>query len=199
MSLETKETKKIVTVLGSAGDFRLQVDEGTEGAVTREYETSDGKKGIKHELVFGAIEGSVTNVEFFDGDYGKNLLITFSFTEDEEPVTVSLGCNTQFGEDALKKFPNIDLDKEVRMEPFAFTDENGKPIKGINITQDSEKVTSAYWDNENKKNLLGYPEPDGDTTKYDADDWKVFFTKARKHTIAWVEENVLPKYGHTAE
>ena len=164
MGLETKETKKIIGVLGSTGDFRMSVPEGTEGAVRREYESSTGEKGVKHELVFKSISGMITDVDFFDGDYGKNLLITFSFGEGEEPVTVSLGCNTPFGEDVLKKLPNINFKEAVVFSPYAFENENGKPVKGISITQGDTKIKGAFYDAENKKSLLDYPSPEGKTS-----------------------------------
>ena len=193
MSLEAKETKKIITILGSTGDFRMSVPEGTEGAETREYETSDGKKGVKHELVFRSVSGKISNVEFFEGDFGKNLLLTITDEDEPEAITVSIGCGTQHGEDFMKKFPGIDLDKEVNLRPFTFTDEKGKSVRGIAVTQDGEAVKNAYWDAEKKKSLLGYPEPEGDTTKFDSEDWKMYFTKCRKHTMKWIEDNVVTK------
>lgn len=197
MSLEAKETKKFISVLGSTGDFRMSVPEGTEGAIKREYETSDGKKGEKYELAYKSIGGKIVDVEFFEGDYGKNLLLTFDFEDNTEHVVLSLGCNTPFGEDVLKKLPNIDFNAWVVMTPYNFDDDNGKNRKGISITQGDEKVTNAYYDG--KKSLLDYPEPEGDTSKYDADDWKMYFTKARKHTIQYAEKEIVPQFGHVVE
>jgi len=192
MSLEQKDTKRIINVLGSAGDFRETVPEGTEGAKKREYETSDGKKGSKYELAYKSIGGKITNVEFFEGDYGKNLLITFDFEDDTDAVTVSFGCNTPFGEDVLKKLPNINFNEWVVMTPFNFDDDKGKNRKGVSIKQGDEKVTNAYYDGE--KNLLDYPEPEN-PDEMDSDDWKMYFTAARKHTIKYAEENILPQFG----
>lgn len=197
MALEAKATKKIISVLGSTGDFRMVVPEGTEGAVRREYESSTGEKGVKHELVFKSISGMVTDVNFFDGDYGKNLVITFDFEDGSEPVAVSLGCNTPFGEDVLKKLPNIDFKKPLSMKPYAFVGDNGKPMKGVTIMQGETKVANAFYKPETKESLLDYPKPEGKVSDYDADDWKVYFTQARKHTIKYAADNILPQFGHT--
>lgn len=197
MGLETKETKKIISVLGSTGDLRMVVPEGTEGAVRREYESSTGEKGVKHELVFKSISGMITDVKFFDGDYGRNLVITFDFEDGSEPVAVSLGCNTPFGEDVLKKLPNIKFKQAVSMRPYSFVGDNGKPMKGVTIMQGETKVANAFYDAEKKENLLDYPKPEGETDKYDTDDWEMFFTKCRKHTIQYAFDNILPQFGHT--
>jgi len=194
MSLESKELKKIITVLGSAGDFRMSVPEGTEGATKREYETSDGKKGTKTELAFKSVGGKISNVDFFDGDYGKNLMVTLD-AGDDGAVTVSLGCSTPFGEDVLKKLPNIDMNEHVVLTPYAFEGDNGKPMKGVSITQGDVKIKNAFFDYDKKKNLLKYPAPEGDTSTFDADDWKMFFTTARKHTIKYAEENIVIQFG----
>ena len=43
-----KNTTPIMSILGSDGTLRLTVDEGTEGAKLRTYETSDGKQGSRN-------------------------------------------------------------------------------------------------------------------------------------------------------
>jgi hypothetical protein len=198
MALETKDSRRFISVLGSAGDFREAVDEGTEGAKKRTYETSDGKTGEKWEIPYKAIGGTITDIEFFEGDYGRNLILTVNIGEDE-PVCVSLGTNTPFGESVLKVLPNIDFNKEVHMSPYNFTPEGGKNLRGVSVKQDGKKVENAFYNYETKESLLGYPEPEGDTSSYDSDDWKMYFTACRKHTIKYAEENILPQFGGAAE
>ena len=106
-----QETTPIMNILGSDGTLRLSVPEGTEGAVKREYETSDGKKGTKFELLFKSLCGKITNMQMFDGDYGKNLLVTLSY--DGGADTISFNTTSPFGEDFMKKLPNINLDEFV--------------------------------------------------------------------------------------
>ena len=204
MALTAKEDKKIISVLGSTGDFRMTVPEGTEGAKKREYETSDGKTGSKYELAFKSIGGKITDVSFFEGDYGKNVMVTFDFEDDSDHVTASFGCNTPFGEDVMKKLPNINLNDWVVFSPYAFTDDRGKDRKGVSITQGDVKIqnffTEVKTDKNGKntyKNLHGYPEPTGN--EEDADDWKIFFTLCRKFLVKYTEENILPQFGKTAK
>lgn len=203
MGLETKETRKIINVLGSEGDFRLTVPEGTEGAVRREYESSDGKTGVKHELIYKSIGGKIVDVSFYEGDYGRNLQVTFDFEEGDEPVTVSLGTNTPYGEDVMKKLPNIDLNEWVVFTPYAFEDDRGKDRKGITISQGDEKIQSFFTEVSEEdgkrvyKNINGLPEPTGEEA--DSDDWKIYFTQVRKFLVKYTEDNILPQFGKTAK
>lgn len=184
----------IMNILGSDGTLRLSVPEGTEGAVYREYETSDGKKGSKWELIFKSLCGRITNLQMFDGDYGKNLLVTLAYTGGED--TISFNTTTPFGEDFMKKLPNINLDEFVTIAPYNFTDDNGKVRKGVTVTQGDVKLSNYFYNPEEKKNLHGYPEPEGDTSMYDKDDWKIYFTQCRKFLVKNVEEKFLPAYAH---
>lgn len=183
----TRDTRKYVTVL-SDGTIRLNVTEETEGAVKREYETSDKKTGVKYELVFSELSGKITGLNFQDGDYGKNLQIEVT---DGDPIVLSLNTASSFGEDFLKKLPNIDLTKEVILRPYSFEDDNGKLRKGITVIQNGDKIASYFYDVEGKKNINGYPTPDQKKVKsFDKDDWKIYFIEVRKFLIAYAENNI---------
>lgn len=188
-----QERKTYLNVQGKVEEnnvcFRQVVPEGTPGAKLRKYETSDGTKGEKWELWFKEVGGRITNVYFFDGDYGKNLIITLD-AGLEEPVKLSLGTSTKYGEDLLKKLPNIDFNKDVVLSPYGFESE-GKTLQGITVTQDNVKVTGAYYDPEKKKNLLDMPEP---ADIKDKEDWKIYFLQAHKHMINYTEENICPQF-----
>jgi hypothetical protein len=203
----------IMSILGSDGTLRLTVPEGTEGAVYREYETSDGKKGSKWELVFKSLSGKISNMSFYEGDYGTNLMVTLEYWEtvkdedghdkvgaDGKPVmvqkedTISLGTATPFGEDFMKKLPNVNLDEYVTISPFSFIDDNGKNRRGVTVKQGDVKIENFFYDKEKKKNLHKYPNPEGDTGTFTKDDWKIYFLQARKFLVKYTEENFLPKF-----
>lgn len=192
MGLVKFDDKKYVTVLGSDATFRLVVDKNTEGATLREYESSDGVKGEKWELVFNQLFGKILNIEFHDGEYGKNLLITVS--DGTEEYTLSLNTGTPFGEDMLKKLPSVDLTKEVSLTPYAFEDDKGKTKKGMTVKQDGVAIKNFFYDG--TKNINGYPEPKpkkGDKP-YTTDDWKIYFTEARIFLVEYVEEKIIPTF-----
>lgn len=190
-------TTPIMNILGSDGTLRLTVDEGTEGAKLREYETSDGKKGSKWELTFKSLSGKITNLQTYEGDYGKNLLVTLAYNGGED--TISFNTATPFGEDFMKKLPNINLDEYVTIAPYSFTDDNGKVRKGVTVMQGDVKLTNYFYDPEKKKNLHKYPEPEGDVSKFDKDDWKIYFTKCRKFLVKNTEDTFLPTFAHMNE
>lgn len=191
MLINTKQDNKFVTIL-SDGTLRLPVPEYTEGSVRREYETSDGKTGVKHELVFTEISGYITKVEFKEGDFGKLLQVTMS-EEGEDDVIVSIQTGSNFGEDLMKKLPAIDTQKKVRLVPYAFTDENGKSKKGLTVYQDEQKVQNFFQEGEGdkRKMLHGFPEipkvAKGKTIS--SDEWKMYFMQCRIFLINYIEEN----------
>jgi hypothetical protein len=193
-----REMTPLMNVLGSDGTIRLEVPEGTEGAKFREYETSDGKKGSKWELIFKSLSGKITNLEWYEGDYGTNLFVTLAYEENGEMKedTLSLGTATPFGEDFMKKLPNINLDEYVTLSPFSFTDDNGKNRRGISITQGDTKIKNFFYDAEKKKNIHKYPNPDFDIDKASKDDWKLYFMQARKFLTKYLDEHFMPKFEH---
>ena len=180
---------RFISIL-SDGLFHESVNPNTEGAILREYELKDGTKGSKHELLYKDIEGEVVNVQFRDGDYGEQVQITVR--DNDEDITISQGVGTNFGEDLLKKLPNIQFEKRAKFAPYAFTDDSEKERRGVTIYQDGEKVSSHFWDGE--KNVNGYPTPEGDTSTYKSDDWKLFYLQARKFLVNFNKETVVPKF-----
>ena len=204
MGLEKREDKPYVSILSSDGSLRLVVPEGTEGAVKREYTVGKGKDektGVKYELVFKSLDGMISDVAFHDGDYGKLLQVTVTDEEAEEGAkefVLSVNTSTNFGEDLMKKLPNIDFEQPVKFVPYSFEDERGKQRRGVTVIQNDEKVQSFFqeYDEKTKKttNLNKYPDPEGDTKEYDADDWKVYFTKARKFLVKYTEKEIVPKF-----
>lgn len=187
----------LMSILSSDGTLRLQVPEGTEGCVRREYETSDGTKGVKHELVFKSLSGKITNMDEFDGDYGTSLLVTLTYDGGEDIIAFSTG--TPFGEDFMKKLPNINLEEFVTIQPYSFTDDTSKLRKGLSIKQGDEKIMNFFSekDGDNWKNLHGYPDPTGD--EKNADDWKLYFLQARKFLLEYTRENFISKFAEPEE
>lgn len=183
------------------GKFHLKVEETTPGAKRREYETSDGKKGVKYELEAQEISGIIDNISIYDGEYGKNILIEFTKDEgdgtEEEPVIISLSAQSNFGEDFLKKLPNIDIKEIVSFKPFAFENEQGKKVKGINIFQKEKKLFSFYHVEDPKTKRYeptnGFPEIPAESKKWDSEDWKLYFGQARKFLLVELEKHPIFK------
>jgi hypothetical protein len=190
--LNEKETRTYINVLAD-GTFRVVVPEGTEGAVRRDWDSKDGKtKGTKFERVYESVEGLITNVMLYDGDYGTNLQLSI-----DDGELVSLGIATPFGEDIMKKLPNVDFDKKVKLVPYSFEDDNGRTRRGITIYQ-GHKIDNFFYDKEKREPVNGYPIPEGDTKTYGTDDWKIFYLKARKFLVDYTMNN-CPKFNVVKE
>lgn len=182
---------RFISILAD-GNFHETVNPNTEGAILREYETKDGTKGSKWELIYEKIDAEITDVKFKDGDYGEQILVTFS--DGDNDVILAQGVGSNFGEDIMKKLPNIDLSKKLTVSPYSFTDENGKEKKGVTFYQDGKKIEGFFYDTEKKAPKNGYPTPDGDVNTFKSDDWKLFYLIARKFLVNYTKENICTKF-----
>jgi len=186
MGLEKRDSRTFASILGDS-TIRVTTDESTEGAVSRKYKNKQGVELIKWELVYNSLSGIINGIKFEDGDWGVKLNITV------DDVVLSMGLKTNYAEDLMKKLPAIDFNSEVKLIPFNFKGTNGKMQKGFSIKQNGEKIKSFFWDKENKKSINGVPSPEGDTTKFDKDDWINYYNIVRKFLQKYTEENVFPK------
>lgn len=197
MAREQANTQEYVTILSSDGTFRLSVPEGTEGAVTRDWEVGE-KSGTKHELVFQALSGKITNVEFSEQDFGT--LLQVEITDEAGPLVISTSASNNFGIDLMKKLPSLDLEKEYRLSPYTIEKENGKTAKGVSIIEgtkydkEASKVPNFFWDAKKESTTEGFPEPKGDTEKYTKNKWKAYFGEVEDFLIDYTKENTIPKF-----
>lgn len=187
------------------GLIHVGVPKGTEGAIEREYETSDGKKGSKTELVYTELTGLIQKVDFHEGDYGINLQIVVGDEDDEKPVTLSLSTESNFAEDMMKKLPNINLKKPVTLTPYSFENDKGKKQRGISVTQknkkgEPEKIQSFYFDPDKKVVLNGYPavpKPEKGGKPLSKTTWRKYFAAARDFLIEDITERFHIEEGNS--
>ena len=202
MSREHIQTpNKYYTIVG--GTFRVQVPQNDPSAVRRDWTSADGKtSGTKYERIVNALFGRIENIQFFNGDYGQQVCISLDFNEQQQQPIIALNMASREAEDFLKKLPNIDLSKEVKLRPFSFEGERGDEVRGMEILQPNDegefktKITNFFRDTEKKENINGYPNPEGDTSDYSKDDWKVYFLLARKFLVTYAKENICPKFAN---
>lgn len=197
MSLRNTSEERIFATLLADGKIHVTVPEGTEGATVRKYKTSDGMEGTKIEKVYTELIGKITKVGFYEGDYGKQLQVTVQGKEGTKPVVLSLSTSSNYGEDMMKKLINVDLEKMVKIAPYAFTDENGKKKKGVTIWQHNsatgknEKIKNYFYDEEKKENTNGYPEPKKlkSGKPLSTDQWKLYFGECREFLVEKITEH----------
>ena len=204
--LTSRESKHYINIIAvdptdqnkNKGMFRISVPEGTPEAIQRDYETPDKQKGTKWEIRHSKVEGTITNLAFWEGKFGELIHVTVG--DNNESVTISLGTSSVYGEDFMKRLPNINLAKVVSFEPYCFENDEKKLIRGITIKQDGKKIENYYWDTEKKKSLHGgLPEPEGETEDYTKDDWRIHFLKVRKFLVEQTKKLALEKFPEVAE
>ena len=197
MGLIKKEDQATYAIILSDGSIRIKTDESDPEAKRRDYETSTGETGVKFERVYQSISGKITGIELIDGNFGVNLNISLKDGEDE--YKLSVGTNTTFGEDIMKKLPNINLNEEVSFAPYSFTDDKGKNRRGVTVMQNEVKIKNFFVGEDGKELINGMPAPEGDTSKFNSNKWKIYFMLVNEFLQAYIKDNVVPKLVLTGE
>ena len=191
MGLQKRDSRTYASII-SDGSIRVKTQETNPQAEKREYTLKDGTTGTKYELVFDSLSGIITGIQFFEGQFGKQLNVSFKDGDDE--ITLSMNLASNFAEDFLKKLPNIRLDEQVTVAPYSFEDDKKKLRKGVTVYQGGDKLGNYFNDPKTKENTHGFPNPEKDYKEMDSDDWKAYFIKTRKFLQAFTEENILPAF-----
>lgn len=144
MGLENREGGKYITIIG--GKFTVRVPEGTPGAIARVNKL--GK--TVHELKYDSFTGKLVNIRTRDGDYGKTW--EFDFKDKAEVYTLQLPYSNSFSKGILKILPNVDLTKEMKVQPSQ-KEEDGKTKSSIFISQGGTTLKHKYT----KDNPNGMP------------------------------------------
>lgn len=180
-----QDNKLYYTVVG--GKIRRKVDEGTERAKLREGVLKDGSTYSKWELVHSGLSGLIKNVKFWDGKFGKSVVIFFE-DEGEGEMVLTLGAdNRNTGVPFMQVLPNLDLSKPVTFKPYDFEDDGGKRVSGLSIQQDGEKIKSYFYDPVTKKSIHGVPEPK--KNKKGETNWKVYYAERDEWLQEYMVEN----------
>jgi hypothetical protein len=177
MGLQNREGGKYITIIG--GKFTVRVQEGTPGAVSRVNKL--GK--TVHELKYDSFVGKLVNIRTRDGEYGKTW--EFDFKDSEEVYTLQLPYSNSFSKGILKILPNVDLTKEMKVQPSQ-KEEDGKTKSSIFISQDGTTLKHKYT----KDNPNGMPPMEQVTIKGQVQ-WDD--TKQLEFLQEMVERDILPK------
>lgn len=191
------------------GTFRLPTTKEDPQAVVREYTNPKTKEsGVAYERSYKALYGIIEDVSFRetslkDGTVLRSININLGENEEDGvAMVVSMPQDSRFSSDFLKKLPNIDLTKEVRLMPYDFEPKQGPRQVGLAVhQQDAEgkfkqKVEDFFTekiedgDKTRYLNKHGYPE----ATDKDKKDWPFYFKKVNKFLIEYTEENILSKF-----
>jgi hypothetical protein len=191
-SSNTTTNKTFFSIIG--GKFKQPSTEGTPGAEKREWETKDGKSGVKWEITHDNLEGKIVGLRYKDGDYGTSLVVTIQNGNDMGELQIS--TKSRYYDDIAKKLKSIDLEKTVTLSPYDFEGQNkkgeDKKFTGITVIQGNEKVTSYYYDG--KKNINKMPAVDKKEKEELGDAyWTVYFAKVGAFLKKEVEGIKVPE------
>lgn len=173
------------------GNMVQKVEEGTPGAKRREYEASDGSKGVKFEIHHKNLTGKITGLEFRDGNYGEQFILTL-WSWDEQ-VKLHLNTDGRYFAPFAKKLPNVDLEKEITINSFDFTTTDGTRLIWMDVRQNWLKLNDYYWDKENKKAINWMiPIDEEKKEKMKKKYWPSYFLEASVFLKEEVEKIRLP-------
>ena len=135
MGLDNRAEGKFITILG--GKFCQKVPEGIQGAVTR---TNKLGKTVT-EKFYDSFTGKLVGIKTQDGTYGKSWI--FSFQDSGDVYHLQLSYSNSFATAFLKMLPNVDLTKEMKVQP-SVKEVDGKNKSSLFINQDGQSVKHAY-------------------------------------------------------
>lgn len=155
---------------------------------TQTFKRVDGTEGERSGARYGELTGSITDVEFRTHEqYGEN--INVKVNSEGEIFILSISTNNRYSQDMMKALLKIDINKEVFIKPYDFTDtKTNKRVQGISFRQDGEKIDlktdtpeefkkeKDWFKDANKKQIKRYFE--------DLSDW----------FVGEVEEKVIPLF-----
>lgn len=173
------------------GSMVQKSDADNPEAKKREFTKDDGSVVTKYEIHHRNLTGRIVGLDFKDSDFGEQFTITIQAGAEKAKLT--MGTDSNYFSDFAKRLPNIDLNKDVTLNPYDMEKDNGKSARGISVKQGDEKITSAYWNG--KKAVGGIPVvSEEDRKDYDKDDWKMFFIKVKKFLKKKVQALEIPEY-----
>ena len=135
MGLDNRSGGKYITILG--GKFCVRVDKETPGAKER---INKMQKTV-YELFYDSFTGKLIAIRTRDGQYGKSWELDF---RDEGAVyTLQLSFSNSYATNFLKMLPNINLEKEMKLQPSE-KEVDGKKKSSLFISQDGVTLKHAY-------------------------------------------------------
>lgn len=177
---------KIYAKVLADGKFHVADQQGNDGVVKRIVEKDDGTEKVYWEKLYKALEGTISDIEIVDGDYGTTIQITL-----DSELTITMGTSNNFGSSFMSILPNINLKESVKIAPYSFESE-GKKIKGITVYQDDKKVENYFKKSVKGKKptlLHSFPKvdeknkPDASASKKWSRFWRDYFEEVEEFLI----------------
>ncbi len=203
---DNNENKDLIFVNIRNGFFTIKASSPNEKrfgktAVTRTYKEDDGNEKTIYEFQAKTLDGVLSAVKIRDTNFGT--VISLNIDDGNYMFGISASTNSNYGRSIMEKLPNLHLGDKIKLRVYDdFTTKEGKKkyagVSVINLDS-GNKIYDAFYDFENKKRILGYPEFPKDYENYDKDDWKIHFLKVEKFLKNYIKENVESKFNRSDE
>ena len=174
---------------GKAGIY-LSIQSGkiaqriTEPSSTSKSRTLESGKVI-HEELYDTLEGRITGIQFKDGDYGQQLIISMENEGDVAHLQMPLSSSPASG--FLKALPNVQPGALIKFKP-KMEEKDGKRKTSLVLSQGGQGV-KWFWTKDNPGELPSMKKikVKGKETWDDSD--QIDYLKA------YVTDEFLPKIG----
>ena len=117
----------------------------------RENTTADNPKAVKRidkngnekfELIFSALEGYITNIEFKVSDYGETCEITIEDKDEKNLLQVQIDSGIY--RSLSKRLPNLEPKLITKLSVFKNTGDNGKTYTNIAVRQNDKTIADFF-------------------------------------------------------
>lgn len=142
-----------------SGKIFLQIADGKlvrsfkeANANTKQRINKNGK--IVHEQHYDAITAVLTGVAKRENEYG--IFLEIMMQDGDDNYQISTQFSGRYSSSFLKALPNVDINHEVKLSPWAMQDKNdpSKKVTGITLYQSGNKIAPFYT----KENQNGLPQ-----------------------------------------
>jgi hypothetical protein len=171
-------SKTYLKIIG--GNIVQEVDKDNPDARKREYETSDGKKGVKYELVYMNWTGKIIDISFKETTFGEICNVKM------EDATLSMPVTGRYFQDFACKVFNADLSQPVTLHPYDIETDTGRKT-GISFQQNGDKLSNYFYDFDKKEKLHGFPEVDKKKSEKKTY-WKIYFIEVQEFLTEKLKE-----------
>jgi len=203
-----KNERKVLYVGITGGKLSIskKADENTPFAQEHFYTDASGNKKSVWKVFLWNIVGFIKDVRITenegpDGDKFEQLAI--GIETDDEYTVLQIDPRSKYAQDFLRRARGIDFTKECFINSYNWEEKNKQ---GIVIKQDynpeiGEKNSSKSWirtignyyyNVDEKKWSDEVPKPQGDTSTYEKEDWKIYFLQLNKFYKSTVAKYIQP-------
>ena len=194
MGLNARASGNLIfaTILSEDASIRVKAKEGAPKAEKREWSIGN-KSGIKWEYKYDYLTGRIKKVFVKENKFenGNVKVLNINVFDNGETISLQTPLTSNFAIDFLKRLPNVDFTKDVKIIPYNLTTEEGKQRKGVAIHQGEVKHANFFYDPDTKMNLHNFPEVD-ETDRYEDWYWKSYFGKVSSFLARFLEDRIIP-------